>query len=163
MTMLNMQCTDLSLTMHSEGLRLESYPDGNGWAIGYGSHVDGCGPGQTCTQEQAQQYLQELMQDRVDMLNEILERPVNQNQFNALCDWAYNCKPDQVKGSTLIALINKDDLPGAWAQFPAWKYSGGLLSIGLWKRRRLEQAVWNGLDCERYGFKSTYLCGWRLF
>ena len=59
-----------------EGLRLTAYQDSVGiWTIGYGTtRINGRGvqPGETCTKEQAEQYLK-------DDLNKVAETPVKRN------------------------------------------------------------------------------------
>lgn len=143
-----MICTDLSLTRHSEGLRLVAYPD-NGVAIGYGCHVPGIKVGDVCTVDQAEQWLVEFMTERTEILSGLIDVPVTQNQFNAMADWFYNefkHPGDAASTSTLIRKVNNGDLQGAWLEFPRWEYVNHSPSMGLLARRRLEQCVWLGQE-----------------
>lgn len=143
-----MICTDLSLTRHSEGLRLVAYPD-NGVAIGFGTHVPGIKVGDTCTAEEAEQWLVEFMNERTAILSNLINVPVTQDQFNAMADWFYNefkHEGDAACKSTLIRLVNAGDLQGAWLELPRWQYVNHLPSRGLLARRRLEQCVWLGTE-----------------
>ncbi len=65
MTWLDQVVEDLK---RDEGCRLEAYQDGVGvWTIGYG-HTKGVSPGDTCSQAQADLWLdQDLWQARVDL------------------------------------------------------------------------------------------------
>jgi len=68
---------------------------------------------------------------------------INQNQFDALVSFAYNCGSAALKGSTLLKKVNinpKD--PTIKDAFIAWKYSGG--KPLLLNRRLLEWELYNG-------------------
>ena len=143
-----MICSDLSLTRHSEGLRLVAYPD-NGVAIGYGTHVPGIHVGDVCTVDQAEAWLIQFMNERTAILSGLIDVPVTQNQFNAMADWFYNeykHPGDLASTSTLIKLVNAGDLVRAWFQLPRWQYVNNQPSGGLLARRRLEQCVWLGKE-----------------
>lgn len=144
---------DLSLTRHSEGLRLVAYPD-NGVAIGYGSHVEGIKVGDTCTVDQAEKWLVDMMNERVDMLNAwLVYPPPNQHATDALLDWLYNEPPAETEKSTLIAYAKRGLWDLAWSELPCWKYDNDKVDLGLWKRRRLEQALWKYGEWQQYNLR----------
>lgn len=76
--------------MKDEGCVLKAYQDTGGvWTIGYG-HTKGVKQGDVITKEKASQYLIEDMRS-VEYWIGIQGLTLNQNQFDALCDFVYNC------------------------------------------------------------------------
>jgi lysozyme len=63
---------------------------------------------------------------------------VNQNQFDAMVDFAYNAGAGAFLGSTLLKKVNTGDFPGAAAQFALWIHAGGEVVEGLVRRRKAE-------------------------
>lgn len=80
----------LQLIKSFEGCRLTAYKCPAGvWTIGYG-HTAGVKQGMTITQEQADNYLKSdlvIYENHVNKLN----RSFNQNEFDALVSFTYNC------------------------------------------------------------------------
>lgn len=140
-----MTCTDLSLTKHSEGCVLHSYPDPAGqterWAMGWGSNRSAFSSDMTCTQEEADGWLQEDIQSCADTINRMVDSPVTQNQFNALCDFVYNVGQHAFSESTLLKKLNSHDIQGAADEFGRWVYSGGGINEGLVARRLEERKL----------------------
>lgn len=133
----------LNMTEGFEGLRLTSYQDSVGvWTIGYG-HTSGVGPNQTCTQEQANEWLAEDVQGAAYVVNKVVTVPLNQNQFDALVDFVFNLGSGNFQSSTLLKLLNSGDYAGASAQFPLWNHAGGVVVPGLTARRLAEQNLFN--------------------
>src|SRR5215469_13127525 len=96
----------LKFTTQFEGLRLQSYQDSVGvWTIGWG-HTRNVGPGQSITQDQAMEFLKEDVQTCVDFINSHCKVQLNQNQFDALVDFAFNLGTGALGSSTLIRLVN---------------------------------------------------------
>jgi hypothetical protein len=67
--------------------------------------------------------------------------PVNQNQFDALVSFAYNCGLTNLSSSTLLELVNKRDFAGASLEFAKWTKGGGKVLGGLVKRREAERKL----------------------
>lgn len=158
-----LQINDLGLTQHCEGLKLVAYPDGGLWpdktqryAIGFGINAPWVKKGMTCTLAQAVQWLRDIMDDRVAMLNRALNIKPNINIFTALGDWAYN-EGDGVATSTLIKKANQGDWKGAWDELPKWCYSNHQVDNDLLNRRRIEQAVFIGRDWKEYLTEQYHL------
>lgn len=129
-----------------EGTKLQAYQDIKGvWTIGTGTTVYPNGnrvqQGDTCTQEQANQYFFHDLQRFVNTVNTLVGVPLNQNQFNALVSFVYNVGATAFANSTLLKKLNAGDYQGAKAQFPSWSYSGGQYSQGLNNRRIKEQQL----------------------
>jgi lysozyme len=128
------------LTEQFEGDVLHSYRDSVGvLTIGYG-HTSGVWDGQTCTAEEADQWLADDIKVVVDQINRDCTVELTQGEFDALVDFGFNLGCHALETSTLWKLLEAGDLDGAAAQFPRWSYAGGKQLSGLLRRRMAEQA-----------------------
>ena len=68
---------------------------------------------------------------------------INQNQFDALVDFAYNCGNANLKSSTLLKKVNANpnDLT-IGLEFAKWNKGGGKILNGLVKRRAAESELY---------------------
>jgi lysozyme len=90
--------------MKDEGCVLKAYKDTGGvWTIGYG-HTRDVKPMMTITKEKALELLDQDMDECVKWVNS-LHLNINQNQFTALCDIAFNAGPGNMMKWGLITLI----------------------------------------------------------
>ena len=90
--------------MKDEGCVLKAYQDPGGvWSIGYG-HTKNVTEGMVITQDQALDFLYSDMADCANWINN-LHLDINQNQFTALCDLAYNCGPGNMVKWGLITMV----------------------------------------------------------
>ena len=80
----------VALIKKFEGCELEAYQcSANVWTIGYG-HTRGVEEGDTCSQEDAESMLVADLEEFEGYVNDIVECPLEQNQFDALVAWTYN-------------------------------------------------------------------------
>ena len=91
----------LELIMQFEGCRLKAYQCAAGvWTIGYG-HTAGVSAGQAITQVQAEEYLRQDCRKFERCVNDAAYVPItaqlNQNQFDALVSFAFNCGAGNLK------------------------------------------------------------------
>lgn len=136
----------LALTESFEGCRLVAYQDIRGiWTIGYG-HTRYVHPNDTCTQAQAEQWLQQDIQLCVDEVNKYVTVPLTQGEFDALVDFAFNLGCASLNGSTLLRLLNQGDHQGAAGEFEKWSHAGGQVVAGLLRRRLAERDEFIGSD-----------------
>jgi lysozyme len=143
----------LNLIMNFEGLQLTPYLDQAGVpTIGYGTIMYPSGHRVTMsdpaiTQQQAMQYLEWEVNQKVGDIQHCFQIPINQNQFDACVSFAYNEGSNALKTSTLLRLFNSGDTAGAAAQFLVWnkvRVDGQLVyDQGLENRRIAEQALFN--------------------
>jgi len=63
---------------------------------------------------------------------------LNQNEYDALVSFAYNCGEGALSKSTILKKLNKGDRTGAAAAFAAWNKGGGRVLPGLVRRRAAE-------------------------
>ena len=129
---------------NAEGCKLSAYLDQRGIpTIGVG-HTLGVKMGDTCTQEQADQWLAEDTEVAQHAVNTLVTVPLNQNQFDALVSFTFNVGVGSFKSSTLLSLLNQNAYAGAAQQFLKWNHINGVENEGLTKRRQAEQAMFVG-------------------
>lgn len=125
-----------------EGCVLHSYLDSvNVPTIGYG-HTLGVHPGQVCTQNQADQWLQEDLNKVVVGMTSLIRVPINDNQYCALADFCFNLGVGSLRYSHLLTYLNAGYDPQAIAgQLLLWNHAGGQVLAGLTRRRAAEYSL----------------------
>lgn len=125
-----------------EGCRLEAYKCPAGiWTIGYG-HTAGVQPGQTLpSKEAAKALLKEDLKKYGGHVNNCVKNghisfPLNQNQFDALTSFCYNCG-----NGTLQKLVSGRDAATVAEKLLLYNKGGGKVLPGLVKRREEERAL----------------------
>ena len=131
----------VSLIKSFEGCRLKSYKCPAGvWTIGFG-HTAGVKEGDTITQEQADEYLRnDLAKYEKAVMNYDGIYHFNQNQFDALVSFTYNCGAGNLKnltqsGKRTIAQISEKLL--------LYNKAGGVTLLGLQRRRAAEKVLFD--------------------
>lgn len=131
----------VSLIKSFEGCRLKSYKCPAGvWTIGYG-HTTGIKKGDIITQEQADEYLRNDLvtyENAVMKYNNIYD--FNQNQFDALVSFTYNCGIGNLKNLTQSG---KRTLAQISAKLPLYNKAGGVVLRGLQRRRAAEKELFD--------------------
>lgn len=137
------------LLKKSEGCRLTAYPDTNGiYTIGYGATYYQGGTkvkqGDTISQEDAETLLNFQLGQFEAHVNSHVTKPLNQNQFDALLDFAFNCGNGNLDSSTLLKEVNKNpNDPDITSQFKRWIHgANGVVEPGLVIRRANEAALY---------------------
>lgn len=114
------------------------------WTLGWGC-TKGIKPGMTWTREQATQALRHELAECEAAVTRMVTVPINQNQFDALVSFAYNCGIGALGKSTILRRLNKGDVEGAAAAFMAWDratVNGKRVALrGLTRRRAAERAM----------------------
>lgn len=136
----------INLIKQFEGCRLTAYQDSVGvWTIGYGwtQSVDGnpVAKGMVITQQKADDLLKQGVVQYENGVNSLVKVQLNQNQFDALVDFAYNLGVNALKGSTLLKKLNTGDYAGAANEFTKWNKAGGKEVAGLTRRREAEKSL----------------------
>lgn len=131
----------VSLIKQFEGCRLTAYKCPAGvWTIGYG-HTAGVKQGEVITQQTADDYLRN---DLTTYENAVLKYDniynFNQNQFDALVSFTYNCGAGNLKsltqsGKRTIAQIGEKLL--------LYNKAGGVVLRGLQRRRVAEKELFD--------------------
>lgn len=115
---------------------------GDPWTIGWGTttYPDGrkVGPDDSCTEDQADRWLEAYVQKLEDHMNRVVTNDVlTQGMFDALMSWGYNVGNGAVQRSELLEHLNAGRWIQAQAEFDDWTKAGG--KVGVLKRRRDEE------------------------
>jgi lysozyme len=128
--------------MQHEGCELEAYPDpgtgGDPWTIGFGHTGPEVKPGMRITQEQAEEFLRRDLAKVEKCVNNSVKGVITQNQFDALCSFAYNVGCGAFGKSTLLRYLNDGDDLSAAREFLRWNKAGNKTLPGLVRRRQEE-------------------------
>ncbi|MCD8342519.1 MAG: glycoside hydrolase family protein [Clostridiales bacterium] len=142
--------TGLSLIKSFEGLCLTATKCAAGvWTIGYGHTGTYNGKavcsGMTITKSAAEKLLASDLEGFESAVNSYVTVSLNQNQFDALVSFAFNCGKSALKGSTLLKKLNAGDYDAAAEQFLVWNKItvNGVKqeSAGLTRRRKAEREL----------------------
>lgn len=125
----------INLIKQFEGCRLTAYKCPAGvWTIGYG-HTSGVKKGQVITQTQADNYLFQDLKIYENHVNN-LGMSLNQNQFDALVSFCYNCGPGNLK-----KLVRNRTLTQIADALLLYNKGGGVVLRGLQRRRNAERQL----------------------
>lgn len=131
----------VSLIKSSESCRLKAYKCPAGvWTIGYG-HTTGVNNGDTITQQTADDYLRNDLakyEKAVESYNSIYN--FNQNQFDALVSFTFNCGVGNLKNLTQSG---KRTLAQISAKILLYNKAGGVVLRGLQRRRAAEKELFD--------------------
>lgn len=131
-----------------EGCRLRAYDDGVGvWTIGYGRTTN-VQRGDIITQEQADEWFEEEIDQFANKVQALLLHDVSQNEFDALVSLAYNIGVGAFSRSTLLKRLNEKNYLQAAAQFDVWNKGGGQVMRGLVRRRAAERRIFESAEYE---------------
>lgn len=121
-----------------EGCRLKAYlcPAGI-WTCGWGSTGLDVTPTTVWTQAQADARMQS---DALSFAKQVAKLCPNlsNNGLCAIADFAYNLGIGRLKTSTLLKMLQKNDMNGAKVELMKWVKGGGKVLPGLVKRRTAE-------------------------
>lgn len=142
----------LDLIKSFESLSLVAYKDplsksGLPITIGVGSTrwLDGSKIllGQTITEENAINLFKKQLVTYEQAVDSMTRDDINQNNFNSLTSFAYNCGIQALRGSTLLRLVNNNPLdPKIKDAFKMWCRVEGKVSKGLTRRRIAEAELY---------------------
>lgn len=143
----------LPIVKKYEGCNLAAYQDSVGiWTIGWG-HTGDVQDGDYCTQEQADQWLNDDYDQAQQIVLDNVTTDLTDNQLGALTSFVYNIgegctgKKDGfvhlITGgpSHLLIYCNRGDFSSAADQFLSWEKAGGVVLLGLQRRRIEERAL----------------------
>ena len=126
----------INLIKRFEGLRLEAYRCPSGvLTIGYG-HTRGVKIGDKITKQRAEELLREDLRVFESYVNDSVSLPLNQNQFDALVSFAFNCGVGNLR-----KLVRNRDLGQIADAIVLYNKGGGKVLKGLKKRREEERKL----------------------
>jgi lysozyme len=118
------------------------------WTIGWGNTKYQNGskvkPGDVINQAQADALFDYYLEDFEKGVRKLLKVSLNDDQVGALVSLAYNIGLGALKSSTLLKLLNADNIAGAAEQFNVWTKCNGKVLNGLVTRRRKEYKLFVG-------------------
>ncbi|WP_082238815.1 lysozyme [Niameybacter massiliensis] len=137
----------IDLIKSFEGCYLKAYKCPAGvWTIGWGTTepINGIKPheGMVITQKQADDLLIKNLKSYENAVNKyVTYSKLNQNQYDALVSFTYNCGAGALQKSDLLNRINKGDVLGTADEFLRWNKGGGKVLPGLVRRREAERKL----------------------
>ena len=141
---MNISEEGISLIKKFEGCELEAYQDAVGvWTIGYG-HTKNVQEGQVIKQEEAESMLLHELLEYCDYVEKAVEVDLTQNQFDALVSWTYNLGPSNLNRSTMLKVVNANNMGEVPTQIKRWNKAGGKVLDGLVRRRKAEALMFDG-------------------
>lgn len=125
-----------------ESLRLQAYRCPAGvLTIGYG-HTAGVQNGDRIDESEAEQLLAADLQSSEALVNRLCPE-LNQNQFDALVSFVFNCGEGNFSKSTLLKCVQANPHnPNIRGEFARWNKSKGMVMAGLIRRRRAETELY---------------------
>jgi lysozyme len=108
--------------------------------IGYGC-TEGIKRGMVWTHAQALQALENELSKFEAAVNRLVTVEINQNEFDALVSFAYNCGEGALARSSILKQLNAGNREAAARGFALWNRGGGRVLPGLVRRRRDEAAM----------------------
>ena len=146
MTKMNISEEGLALLKKFEGCELKAYQDSVGvWTIGYG-HTKEVKEGDQINKDEAEHLLAEEMPEYEGYINDYVEVPLEQCQFDALVCWVYNLGPTNLRNSTLLTVLNQERYKDVPREIKRWNKAGGEILKGLVRRREAEALLFEGKD-----------------
>ena len=146
-----MQQSTLDFIALCEGFKSNPYTDGTGrWTIGIGfttlngQSVNASTPPMTL--QEAESILKDQVQQRASFVSDHVTVSINQNQYDAICDFTYNLGIESLLISELLKNINAG-LQVTQENFTDWDnqtVNGKLVKVeGLYDRRLKEFNLFN--------------------
>lgn len=133
----------IDLIKRWEGCKLKAYKDVAGvWTVGYGltsrAGFIEVGPDTVLTQEEADWYLEQVVNDFASKIGPMITAPINENQFAAFVSLAYNIGVGAFQKSSALRRFNAGQIMEVPAAMRMWKKAGGKVVQGLVNRREAE-------------------------
>ena len=127
-----------------EGCKLEAYLCSAGVpTIAFG-RTKNVKLGDTCTQEQADAWLEEELEEYTGYVSDAVTQTLQQNQIDAMVAWTYNLGPSNLRSSTMLQVLNEGKLQEVPQQMRRWNKANGKVLEGLERRRLAESMLFDG-------------------
>ena len=113
------------------------------WTIGYG-HTKDVWEDRLIIKKTADRLLAEDLAEFEKYVDNLVEVPLTQNQFDALVAWTFNLGPTNLSESTLLKKLNAGDYDSVPDEMRRWNKAGGKVLDGLVRRREAEAQLFIG-------------------
>jgi lysozyme len=129
-----------------EGCKLKAYKDVAGvWTVGYGltsrAGFIEVGPDTVLTQDEADWYLEQVVDKFASDIRPMIAGQINENQFAAFVSLAYNIGVGAFKRSSALKHFNAGRIELVPDAMRMWKKAGGKTVQGLINRREAEVSL----------------------
>ena len=129
-----------------EGCELEAYKCPAGvWSIGFGFTKD-VKEGDVWSQAHAEEMLDIELEEYEEYVSDLVDVPLNENQFSSLVAWCYNLGPTNLVQSTLLSKLNAGIYEDVPHEIKRWNKANGEVLEGLVRRREAEALLFEGKD-----------------
>jgi lysozyme len=132
-----------------EGLKLVPSGDplvGGVVDVGYGHVIQRDEDRRPISAEEALELLNWDLSIDAETVNKMVACDLEQYEFDALLDFAFNLGTNALLHSTLLRRVNEGDFESVTAEFAKWNLAGGQVRKGLVKRRAAEIAMFANGD-----------------
>ena len=114
------------------------------WTIHAGV-TEGVKPGMVVTEAEGSAMFYRELAKFEDAVTRLVTVPLNQNEFDALVSFAYNCGEGALARSSILKQLNAGNREAAARGFALWNRGGGRVLPGLVRRRAAEAALFRQL------------------
>jgi lysozyme len=142
----------LDLIKDFEGFSSKTYKDVAGiWTIGFGSiygfdHKRITQDHRDITKEEATVLMENHLKSTEDRVARLVNVPLTENQYGALCSFSYNVGTGAFQRSTARMKLNRENYQGCADEFLKWKYARKRVIAGLLRRREAERELFLSED-----------------
>ena len=137
---MNISANGIAFIERNEGFSAIPYDDDNGhkaWGFGHDQQPGEAVPDILTRAEAETLLIADLGMRFEPTVNALIPPLCTQNQFDALCDFAYNL------GCTSLDTMLLHGWDDVTAQIPRWNYVDGVVDPGLTARRKAEVDLFN--------------------
>jgi lysozyme len=113
--------------------------------------------GSIWTQEECDAAFLEDMHHFEQRVRNLVKVQLDQDQFDALVSFAYNCGEGNLRASTLLKKVNAGEFESAAHEFHKWNKGNGKVLAGLVRRRGCEALLFQGIPDVNYDGKPDQL------
>ena len=110
------------------------------WTI-YTGVTEGIREGMICTEAEGEAMFRRELEKHEAAVTRLVTTEINQNQFDALVSFSYNCGSGALSTSTLLKRVNARDFAAVGREFSRWNRGGGKVLPGLVARRARAAAL----------------------
>lgn len=136
------------LIQHFESFRLEAYPDGDHYSIGWGHNGPDVTPGMKITKAKADQLFAKDVKWAEEAITKNVKVTLDQYEFDALVSFVYTIGEPQLLTSTLLRRLNLGEKAAAADHILKWVYQKKAKLDWLVKRRGAERKYFLGESLE---------------
>lgn len=155
----------LDIIKFFEQCRLTAYYDAVGvLTIGYGS-TKNVYEGMTITIDEAISRLVDDVYEHSEFVRDYVKVPLTQWEFDSLVSWTFNLGGGALQDSTMLKVLNSEEIDEVPYQMMRWAFGGGKWLRGLARRRHAEALLftdrhWDELHKDFRGFNKRRYKRW---